>query len=48
MEAFEDGSQTGRHVELTSGTDPVTGQSVRPAALPVGLEAGTLDESLMH
>jgi predicted dehydrogenase len=44
MEAFEDGSQTGRHVELTSGTDPATGQSVRPAALPVGLETGTLDK----
>jgi predicted dehydrogenase len=44
MEAFEDASQAGRHVELTSGVDPATGASVRPAALPVGLAAGTLDE----
>ncbi len=44
MEAFEDASRSGAHVELTSGVDPVTGQSVRPAALPVGLEPGTLDQ----
>ncbi len=44
MEAFEDASQSGAHVELTSGADPVTGLSVRPAALPVGLEPGTLDK----
>jgi predicted dehydrogenase len=44
MEAFEDSSRDGRHIELTSGADPVTGESVRPAALPVGLTAGTLDK----
>lgn len=36
MYAFEDASQTGRHIELTS-------QVERPAALPAGLPLGQLD-----
>ncbi|MBI2941042.1 MAG: Gfo/Idh/MocA family oxidoreductase [Chloroflexi bacterium] len=37
MHAFHDASREGRHVELASTCD-------RPAPLPVGLSAGTLDE----
>jgi predicted dehydrogenase len=36
MEAFEDASRTGRHVEVTSGC-------IQPAALPMGLRPGELD-----
>jgi len=37
MQAFEDASQTGRHITLTS-------QSPKPAALPAGLAPGKLDK----
>lgn len=37
MHAFGDASESGRHIELTSGCE-------RPAALPTGLIPGTLDE----
>jgi hypothetical protein len=38
MQAFEESSESGRHIEMTSHPS-------RPAALPVGLSEGELDSS---
>jgi hypothetical protein len=37
MHAFDEASRSGRHIEIQSSCE-------RPAALPIGLLPGTLDE----